>query len=182
MERTITQAYRDSVESRFSADVDLVFITISHKDLIEPIRLVNDTVDYYWTDGVALPMDYHTLNRWIGFPFEIKLLTDDDNTPEATLQVQNVDRRIGETIRGLRSPPTLKVELLASFDFDLTTEVDERFPLAIPTVEYRADALQLTDVQGDSTKVSGKIIGWNNTQRVWPGYRATADRTPGLYR
>jgi hypothetical protein len=173
MPRTITTSFRRSAEANFADEVDLVFLTISHETLIEPIRVVWDTKDFVYGG-----------NTFIGFPFDIVLLTDDDKPPTAKLTIQNVDPVIGETIRTLRSPPRLKIELLSSVDFDLT--VTPRVPIispdVSPTVVYMADKLFLTNVSVDIMTVSGTIVGWDYLQRVWPGRRASQADFPGLFR
>lgn len=170
--RTISASFRRSVESRFQADANLIFVSISHPLLIEPVRVVSDTKDYFW-DGYL----------WTGFPFDIQLLTDDDQPPRAVIEIQNVDRIIGNTIRPLTSAPRLKIELLHSDDFDLT--LDPRMPPGgspTPTVEYSAPNLFLANVKIDAMTVAGDIVGWDFTQRTWPGVRASQNRLPGLFR
>lgn len=169
MPRTLSASFRQAVESRYSDAVDLVFLTISHPTLAEAIRVVSDTVDYVY-DG----------ETWTGFPFDLQLLSDDDQPPQAKLEIQNVDTLIGRTVRALSLPPRLKIELLSSADFDLNA--DPRTALGTPSVEYTADALFLVDVTMDAMTVSGTIRGWDFLQRVWPGRRATQDRYPGLFR
>lgn len=106
MPRNIPVSFRSVAESNYSEEVDLCFVTISHQELAEPIRVVWDTKDYILNG-----------NRYIGFPFDITLLSDDDNPPKAQLTIQNVDRVIGEAIRSMRSPPRLRIDLLSSSDF-----------------------------------------------------------------
>lgn len=106
MTRNITTSFRRSAEASFSDEVDLCFLTLSHDQLDEPIRVVWDTHDFY----------YGT-ETFIGFPFDVSILSDDETPPTAQLTIQNVDPRIGETIRRLSSPPRLKIELSLSSDF-----------------------------------------------------------------
>jgi len=165
----VSGAYRQEFEASFSSEVDLIFITITHSIMVEPIRVVSENVDY----------SYAGFN-WIGFPFDIKILTDSDKPPEATLTLQNVDQRIGESVRYLTTPPRLKIELLSSIDFDLT--VTPRAAIGTPTVVYMADKLFLTNIKVDSMVVQADIGGWNYLQRTWPGPRATQAVFPGLFR
>jgi hypothetical protein len=169
MPRSISSGYRLSTHSVFSDDVDLIFLTISHDTLLDPLRVVRDTKDYVY-DG----------ETWTGFPFEISILSDTDEAPSATLEIQNVDLIIGETIHNLMTPPRLKLELLSSDDFDLT--VDPRVEIGTPSPEYVADKLFLANVRLDALTVSGEIVGWDYVQRTWPGIRATQNRLPGLFR
>lgn len=167
--RQVSSSFRQSVESRFQGDANLLFVTLSHDLLSDPIRVVSDTKDYI-RDGFT----------WTGFPFDIALLTDDDQPPRATLEIQNVDLRIGNTIRPLTSAPRLKIELLHSDDFDLTQT--PRTQVRPPSVEYVANHLYLANVKIDAITVRGEIVGWDFTQKTWPGVRATQDILPGLFR
>jgi len=172
MSKNVPISFRKASESQFSEDVDLCFVTISHLELSDPIRVVWDTKDSV-KDGFT----------FIGFQFDIVLLSDDENPPKASLSIQNVDQVIGETIRGLNTPPRMKIELLSSVDFDLT--VTPRVPLNNspgPVLIYSADKLFLTNVKVDVLTVTADIVGWNYLQRVWPGVRATQETFPGLFR
>jgi hypothetical protein len=53
MPRVISASLRRALESRYSGDANLVFVTISNPVLSEPIRIVNDTVDFSY-DGAML--------------------------------------------------------------------------------------------------------------------------------
>ena len=171
--RSITLSYRKHVESVFADEVDLCFLTISHATLSPPIRVVWDTKDYVYNG-----------DTFIGFPFEIVILSDDENPPSARLSIQNIDPRITDVLRGLIAPLRLKIELLHSNDFDLT--VNPRVPQGggspAPNVAYSADKLFLINIKGDILVLTADITGWNYLQRVWPGVRATQEKFPGLFR
>ena len=171
MPRNITLSFRLSSEANFADEVLLCFLTISHPTLIDPIRVVGDTKDFI----------YGT-KTFIGFPFEITLLTDDEQAPTAKLTIQNLDPRIGDTVRVLQSPPRLKIELIYSSDFVLTNDPRTEVGSPAPTVIYRADKLFLTNIEVDILAVTANIVGWDYLQRVWPGVRAQQDIFPGLFR
>jgi Domain of unknown function (DUF1833) len=166
---SVSLSFRRQAEASFAGDVDLCFLTISHPLILEPIRVVWDTKDYIY-GGYT----------FVGFPFDITLLSDDENPPKAQLNIQNVDSRIGDTIRQLRTPPRLRIELLSSSDFNLNA--DPRTAIASTTAVYVASNLFLTNVKVDVMMVSGEIQGWDYLQRVWPGVRAREDIFPGLFR
>lgn len=170
MPRNITTSFRQSVESQWTDDVDLCFITISHYLLQDKIRVVWDNKDFVYGG-----------NTFIGFPFDITIMSDDESPPQAKLSLQNVSPIIGNTIKGLLSPPRLKIELLSSVGFDLT--VTPRVPLSpAPSSVYTADKLFLTNVSVTVTEIQATIVGWDYLQRVWPGKRATQEAFPGLFR
>lgn len=171
MSRSVPLSFRRAAESRFSDDVDLCFLTISHGLLLEPVRVVWDAVDFVYGG-----------QTFTGFPFDITILTDDENPPKAQLSIQNVDQVIGDTIRGLNSPPRVKLELLSSSDFDLTATPRVPNGSPAPSVVYAADKLFLVNVKVDVLFVTGDLVGWDYLQRVWPGVRARQDIFPGLFR
>lgn len=168
MTRNVTPTYRLSSESSFADEVNLIFLTITHS-LITPIYVVNDTTDF--SLGV---------NTYIGFPFDIEILSDDESPPTARLTIQNVDPRIGDSIRSLMTPPTLTISLYSSDDWNLN--LTPRIPIGTPTVIYSAGPLFLINVSVDVLAITGQIVGWDYQQRVWPAERATQANFPGLFR
>lgn len=106
MPRNIPVSFRQTAEASYNEDVDLCFVTITHPTLSEAIRVVWDTKDFILNGNV-----------YVGFPFDITILSDDDQPPKAQLTIQNVDRLIGEAIQNLRSPPRIRIELASTKDF-----------------------------------------------------------------
>ncbi len=176
MSRNVTASFRRISEANFADEVDLIFLHIDHPS-ITTIRLVNDTVDYVFIDAVDSPPASQT---FIGFPFDIEILSDDESPPTARLSIQNVDPRIGDSVRTLMTPPRLAISLYSSTDFNLT--VDPHVAIGTPTLIYSASRLFLTNVSVDIMTISGTIVGWDYLQRVWPAERATAENFPGLFR
>jgi hypothetical protein len=172
MDRSVPASFRQVAESRFGDEVDLIFITVSHPNILEPIRVVCDTKDFIYGG-----------EKFIGFFInDIQLLTDDDQPPKAQLVIQNVDPIIGETIRVMPNAARLKIELLSSEDFDLTTDPRVEKDSEDTEVVYTADKLFLTNVKVDVLQISAEIVGWDYLQRVWPGQHVTKDLLPGAFR
>lgn len=171
MPRTLPQSFRRTAEALYSDDILIWLAVISHPLLIEPIR-VN------W-----LPRDcLYEGETYTGFAFDIGFLSDDENPPRAQLVIQNVDPRIGDTIRKLRSAPRLSLTLLSGSDFDLTVNPHVANGSPPPEIIYAADKLFLTNVKVDPISVTADIVGWDYLQKVWPGRRATKDLFPALFR
>lgn len=169
MTRAVPLSLRQSMEASFSDEVNLIFVTLSHATLADPIRVVLDTKDYVYSG-----------NTFIGFPFDIQLLSDDEQPPTAKLSFQNVDSEIGHAVRLLTSPPRLKIQLLHSDDFDLF--VTPRVAIGTPDVISLGDELFLINIQVTAQDVSGDIKGWDYLQRVYPGLRVTQAALPGAFR
>lgn len=137
-------------------EVFLVLLVIDHPQITEPIRLVSNTEN--------IVSNGHT---YVGFPFEITLFNEDDQTPSAQIRVQNVDRRIGEVVRSLRSTASVAISVVLASDPD--------------TVELDWIQAELRDVEGDAIAVSATISGQDYTTEPWPARRATSDILPGLF-
>ncbi len=54
---------------------------------------------------------------WLGCPFALDLLTDDERLPRARLSIADPERTIGLQILGWSESPTFKLELMNSSDF-----------------------------------------------------------------
>lgn len=169
MQRDLPLATARELERPETAEVLLVFLRISHRQLPEDLRIVSDGADYIM-DGAT----------WTGFDFEIQLLSDTDAPPRTELTVQNVDRRIGEAILAMDGPARLDMEVIAASQFNLN--VEPRVALG-PSVErtYTARHLALVDVGGDVLQLTGTIRSWDYSQEAWPSMRGTQDAFPGLY-
>lgn len=170
MTRSFSTGFRNQLESIRSDGVLVHMAVIDHDDLAEPIRIVNDVVDYVF-EG----------ETYLGFPFAIELLTDDDRPPRGRLTVQNVDRSIGEAVRSIDTAPTVRIMLLADQDFASAVDGNGvRQEVGSPTPEYDAPFLLLQNVEVDAMTVSGELNSYDPTSEPWPAIRSTPDRLPGL--
>ncbi|MFA7279821.1 MAG: DUF1833 family protein [Sterolibacterium sp.] len=174
--REIVERDQREINRQESPEVHLVFLTISHPELSDPIYVVLDS-----SEAMSEPNRFiYAGIEYIAFPFEIELLSDTDSVPKARLSIQNVDKVIGETIANLTNPPRMRFEVVPASYFDLN--VTPRVELETPVPMYVADELYLTNVDVDAMTVTGQIESWNYSQETWPGRRATQNRCPGLFR
>jgi hypothetical protein len=168
IERPIPAGTRRELDRQESPEFYLVFLTLRHKALADPIRIVSDPCDFVLGGHL-----------FTGFHFEIEMLSDTEEMPVARLSVQNVDRLIGAAVLASVDPVRLDIEVIAGSEFDLTvtprTEIGEAARL------LSARHLYLTAVEGDALRLSGTIRSWDYTQETWPALRATQNRFPGLY-
>jgi len=169
MPRALSAPLRHALERQETGAAIIVFLTVTHPELPVTIRVASDAADYLWGG-----------ETWRGIPVDVTLVSDGDRPPSARLSMQNVDRRIGEAVRGLSSPPRLRIDLVSASAFNETAV--PRVPLdGEPEAEYSAPHLFLRNVKADDF-LEAEIAGWNYVQEVWPGIRATQNRLPGLYR
>lgn len=167
-QRTISAGSRREIERQESAEAFPIFVTITHESIDEPICIVSDPKDFTLNG-----------NTYKGFVFDLDIPNDNERPPEARLTFQNVDRRIGDAVRNLNSPPVVKIEVYPLSDFDTT--VNPRVPVTTAVAEYTADKLFLVDIEVDQLSISGRLVSWNYTQESFPMQRATQVRTPGLF-
>lgn len=172
--RTLSTAFRNSLESPHGDDIPLIFLTVTHPGLAEIIRLANDVVDYVWSGATH-----------VGFSFDVTLMSDIGAAPSARLRLQNVDGIIGRVAQNLLSSPRIKLDVLAASDFAAPVLVAgklTRSEIGTALVEYSAPLLRLRNVRADAMAVEAELWSWDLSQEPWPAIRTTKDKTPALYR
>ena len=169
IERTVPAGFRREADREESAEVHLLFLTITHPKIKDAIRVVADGADF------ILGGDTFT-----GFRFKLSVLTDTDQAPVARLQIQNVDLSIGDALRRIDNPATLKLEVISASEFDLT--VDPRTELTTAARTSTADELNLVGVETDAMFITGRLQTRDYARENWPGIMATQDAFPGLFR
>lgn len=145
------------------------FLTITHEQLNEPIRVVSNPKNINY-DGYLFQ----------GFMFSFTLLSDTEGPPRCRVEIQNVDRRIGDTIKRIIGPPKLAMTVIPLSDFDTT--VIPHSPISSPLPIWDAKHLFMIDITVTPTNVTGQIVSRAYTREQWPGLLATQPRTPGAFR
>lgn len=109
IERVVSSDVRRELDKQESAELYLIFLTLTHPSLPEPIRVVSDPENFV-LDGAL----------YQGFDFEISILSDGEQMPRAQLSVQNVDRIIGQAIFAANDPVRVDIQIIAGSEFDLS--------------------------------------------------------------
>lgn len=168
-ERQVALAVRSDLEQAAASTALICFVEISHRNLPEPVRVVCDPMDYIW-EG----------NRFVGFLFEFRILSDDDNAPFTEIVVPNVDRRIGNAIRSSTERAKVRLALLPSTAFDLS--VDPRVAIEPPVPVYEFEHFEISEVQADVIELRARIELRDYATEPFPALNATQTRFPGLFR
>lgn len=181
MAREFETAYLTELNSRRSAELQLVFVTITPVtgQSFTPIRVVNDG-----SQPGGRPIEFIIDGEtWIGVPFQLQLLTDDDRPPRGKLGVLNVNQEIGLALDGLRASPRIKLDIWRSSDFTRRAAPDDHQFDVNSGQEPRltADYLRLRNVEVDGLWAQADIVSWEVASEPYPGVRATQDRLPGLF-
>lgn len=172
MPRTLPPELLRELNRQESAELLLVFMTITHPTLTDVIRVVSDPRSF------VLDGETH-----VGFRFDIRLLTDNEAAPFAQLTIQNVDKRIPTALLNVNQPARVHIQVIAGSEFDLNAEPCGE--LGGPGSAQRihdSPMLYMTEVEADAIQITARIVSWDYTQELWPGMMATKDRFPGLFR
>lgn len=172
MVRSVPAEVLRELNRQESAELLLVFLDITHPELSDVVRVVSDPRDFM-LDG----------NLYIGFRFDIRLLTDNESAPFAQLTIQNVDKRIPTALLDVNQPSRINIDVIAGSEFNLDeSPCTESNGSGTAERVYRAPQLYLTEVEADAMQITARIVSWDYTQELWPGMMATKDRFPGLFR
>ena len=145
----------------------LAFITITHSNLTDPIRVVSDVVDYV--------KDGHTFT---GVILDFKVVSDTEQAPHAEIKVPNVDRRVSQALRSSRERAKVQFEVCNAADFDLTVFPRTQIDTVVPIYEFAQ--FELSEVSADVTMLTGRVVLRDYAQEPWPRIRATSRRLPGM--
>ena len=125
------------IQSAFQAetgDVWLILLTIEHEDMLDDIRIVNNTQDIA-SRGLLF------VRYAFGFDFPVDA---EDKPPIARLRIDNVDRRLVEAVRSISTAPYITVELVRAADPD--------------TVEQTLAGFRLRDISWDVSQITGRLV------------------------
>lgn len=180
--RTLSTPFRNEIEAQDSAEVALIFATITHPDLFDAVRVVSEGDGGYSVKNGQIVNYRYNGELYLGCPFRIELVTDNDRPPRGKVTLPDIDGRIGIEVLPLVDSPKIKLDVLVASDFSAGVDGDNaRTPTGTPVVEYSADHLFLSNVSGDAMMIEGTLTGVDYTAEPWPKIRTTQDRLPGLY-
>ena len=144
---------------REQSDPLLILLTIEHAEIGAPIRVVRNAV------GSDIVSNGETFTA---FPFDIDIATDTDGAPRASINLMSVDRRIGNAILNLKTPPQIAFEtILAS---------------APDRVETRYARFKLRNITIDAVIISGELSQVEYSGEPWPNKRVLPSTFPAIFR
>ena len=162
MAKNISEAFKESYYARQSgSDVALILVDIDHASFTGPIRLVNN-----------LESVTHNGNVYNPVYFEVKLPHDDSEIPVAQFIVDNVDRVIVATLRGIdqappNEPPTVVFRVIRT--------------TAPNIAEVQTQGMTWRAGEWSVMKVKGSITGPPILRRRYPHWQQTPLTAPGVF-
>jgi len=159
MSRDVSTQARSSLFAQQTDEVYLCKLKISHTSWASDFHFINDRVPH--TDGGG--------QEWIGCPFSITLPSEnEDEMPQVTLAIDNVDRVIVQTLRQLSTPCTVVLEVCLASDID---------DVIAGPYEFDFNA-----AKWNAMTVSGSLEYEPILNIRWPAHDFTPITTPGLFK
>lgn len=146
---------------RREAEVPVIMLlTVEHADLSPTIqRYARNTVgDDIVSNG----------NTFLGVPFDLDFVSDDEDAPVARLTAVNVDRELGIALEGLVTPAQCKIQVVLASTPD--------------TIEREVPLLEMRNCHWDSSILSADLTQAPYAQEPWPKYRVQPRDFPSLFR
>ncbi len=163
-----SNTFNQETYAQESEQVFIVLLTITSDELAEPIYISSDPYERLESLGVDVYGCTSNGNDFIFLPFEISLPRDDKTgTVSAKISIENVDRRIIETVRTITKPVNLKIQGVLSGDVDF--------------IELEYDNFRLSNVNYDVMTVDGDITFDYWGLEPFPSGRFTPSGFPGLF-
>jgi hypothetical protein len=157
MSRSLSTLARQSLYGAETGEVWLLLLTIDHDDLAAPIRVVNNM------ENVTSNGEVYT-----AFPFTLTLPGEqEDQPPRLRLAIDNVDRTIVASVRGLSSAPTVQLDVC------LASQPD--------TIEASFPGFTLRQAGYDHLVVEGDLTLEELVTEPFPEGSFTPQFFPGLY-
>lgn len=154
--RSIPAATRLLLEKTDGDHRLIVLMELRHPQVGETIRLANSYVDVT-----------HRGESYIGFPFSLEFPDAPGSSGKGTVTVQNVDRRIGQMLLALRSPPMIELMVISN------NEPDVRL--------IHVRKLWLRGIRGDEMTVTADIDAWDFATEPWPSVRVVESRYRAVF-
>ena len=155
--RDLSLTAREALFAQETGEVFLILLTIDHSTLGTPLRFVYNNEDIT-SRG----------NTYTAFNFDIQMVSEEDDgaITQVDLNIDNVDRTLIETVRGISSPPDVTMEIVLASDPD--------------TVEAGPFEFSLQSVNYDAITVNGKLGYPPMLDEPFPGDRFTVQNFPAI--
>lgn len=156
MARNLSATALESILAQHTDEEWVILLTLDHPDMADgPIRVARRR-------EVLISRGH----EFVAFPFDVHLPgQSDEQLPTVQLQIDNVDRRIVQAVREIRTAPTVLLEVVIASQPDI--------------VEFTSDQFTLANVSYNAQVVSGTLSYEAFLDEPFPGDLITPDAFPG---
>lgn len=157
MSRTLSTISVNALNAQETDKVFIILLEISHASLSVPLRIAGNSKDITSNSNV-----------FVAYPFQITLpKEDEEEAPSIGIQIDNVDRVIISTLRGLTLLPTAKIQIIRADAPDV--------------IEVEFTDFELKSVGYDSLVVNGTLTLEPFLFEPYPAEKFTPNDFPGLF-
>lgn len=155
--RNTSTLLQQAIFAPSTKEVILLLLKISHPNLVEPIRVVNN-FEPIVSQGYT----------WSAFPFEITMPSEsDDQLPIMSLKIDAVDRQIITVVRNLQGPPEVTLDIVLASQPDI--------------VEATVQGFRMKSVSYNSLTVEAELRLEEILTEPFPQHAFTPALFPGLF-
>ena len=166
--KTVTFDTRQMVEDRPTGQI--LFVTVAHPQIAEPVHLVTDGVDYLFK-GVL----WH--RAWL----KLKIVSDGKSPPALDFSFPNTVPAKVAQLQHVSEPATVSFEMVPAAYFDRTADPRTVLPGKTPEAVATAEELLLVNVEMAGAEVKGTLRNEDYRQLTYPKQRATEALLPGVH-
>ncbi|QQS08663.1 MAG: DUF1833 family protein [Phycisphaerales bacterium] len=149
---------RRAIYAQETGEVFLFLLTLSHPQLLQPIRVVNNNEDVT-SDGFVYQR----------FPFDVHMPPEnEDAPPKVNLRVAGADRTLVQAVRSLSGEA-------------MTAELSVVLASSPDTIEAGPLEFKLRDVTYEAAIVEGSLQFEDFLSEPYPADKLTPDKFPGLF-
>lgn len=105
----MTEEFKKQLTPPSTAEVFLLLLTIEHDDWEEPYHIINDIVG-------------HTVDGVFYEPYAFQFVPSATESVDASLELDDIDRRFTASLRPILSPPTVTISLVSDRDMEIIEE------------------------------------------------------------
>lgn len=155
--RSVSTLMQQAMYASSTKEVVLLLLKISHQNLADPIRVVNN-FEPIVSQGYT----------WTAYPFEITMPSEsDDQIPVMMLKIDAVDRQIITVIRSLQGPPEITLDVILAAQPDI--------------VEASVQGFKMKSVSYDNLVVEAELRLEEILSEPFPQHAFTPALFPGLF-
>lgn len=164
--RTVSNTFRQESYKQSTKACFILLMTLSHADWVEDVRVASDPFELLPSAGVRGIVSNGL--EYLFLPFSLNLPTQDDTgISKCEISIDNVDRRIIESVREATSKVSVAMQVILSSDPD--------------NIEISYSDFKLERVSYDAFIVSGEISVEYFDLEPFPKSRYVPSDFPGIF-
>lgn len=162
----VSTTFKQAAYAQETDEVFIALLTFTSSELPAPIYVASDPFQMLPTANVRGVLSNSI--EYVYLPFDISLPRDDaTGSVSAKLRIENIDQQIIASVRSIKKPVTVQIQVVLSNDVDF--------------IEMQFDNFQLTNVSYDGFTIEGTLTLDYWGLEPFPSGRFVPSNFPGLF-